>query len=47
VISRGRRRALLLPFALMGATARSDVAYPDVAAGAPLAFRRDEAAHPS
>jgi predicted secreted hydrolase len=47
VISRGRRRALLLPFALIGATARADVAYPDVAAGEPLAFPRDEGAHPS
>lgn len=41
-----RRRFLAVALGFAAAPARADVAYPDVVAGTPLAFPRDEGAHP-
>ena len=41
-----RRRFLALALGFVAAPARGDVVYPDVVAGTPLAFPRDEGAHP-
>jgi len=46
-VNRMRRRLLALPLALGGSSLRAAVAYPDVRGGSPLAFPRDEGAHPA
>jgi predicted secreted hydrolase len=45
--NRARRRVLALALGLAAARARAAVVYPDVQAGAALAFPRDEGAHPA